>query len=481
MNADRLSTGVAGLDRVLDGGLIEGRSYVVRGTAGAGKTILGMEFLAEGDGSSLFVSFDESERSLRENAEALGVDLSGVEIVDLSPGADRFLTDQSYDVFEPDEVEGTDVADAVTDAVDRTDPGRVFLDPLTHLRYLSPDDYRFRTQVAGLGAYLSETGATTLYSTQPTASAPGDDLEFIADGAFELTSAEPGRRIEVTKFRGSDFQSGKHTVRIREGGMTVYPELVPGEHERGFSEEAVSSGVPELDALLGGGIDRGTVTVVSGPSGVGKTTTGTHFLEEAAAEDERSVAYLFEENMATFEHRSKAVGIPLDEMRTEGNLSVETVEPLSVSPDEFAHAVRTEVEQRDASVVMIDGISGYKIALRGDDGDLARELHALCRYLRNMGVTVVLLEEVPTVTGEFSPTGENISYLADNILFLRYLEVAGEIRKAMGVLKKRTGTFEHSLREFRIESDDGLVLGEPLTGLRGVLTGTPEFTDTDDD
>jgi circadian clock protein KaiC len=481
MTSNRLSTGTPGLDDVLHGGLIEGRSYVVRGSAGAGKTILGMGYLTAGEGSSLLVSFDESERSLRENADAIGIDVSDVEILDLSPGAERFGGGRSYDVFEPDEVEGDDVASAVTDAIDRVEPDRVFLDPLTHLRYLSADEYRFRTEVAGLGAYLSEAGATTLYATQPTASTPDEDLEFLADGVIELRNGPNGRSVEVTKFRGSGTRNGTHTVRIREGGMVVYPKLVPGNHERPPVDESVSSGVDELDDLLGGGIDRGTVTVVSGPSGVGKTTTGTHFIQQAAAEGDRSVAYLFEEDTTTFDHRSKALGIDVDGMREAGTLAVEEVEPLSVSPDEFADAVRTEVEKRDARVVMIDGTAGYRVSIRGDDDDLVRELHALCRYLRNMGVTVVLVEEVPSVTGEFRPTGENISYLADNILFLRYIEVAGEIRKAMGMLKKRTGTFERTLREYRIEQDDGLVVGGPLTGLRGVLTGTPEFADAADE
>jgi circadian clock protein KaiC len=298
---------------------------------------------------------------------------------------------------------------------------------------------------------------------------------------IELANAANGRTVEVTKFRGSDYHSGVHTLRIREGGMAVYPKLEPEDHRRTFEDVAVSSGVPELDDLLGGGVDRGTVTVVSGPSGVGKSTTGTHFIQQAAAEGDRSVAYLFEEDTATFDHRSTALGIDVDGMREAGTLAVEEVEPLSVSPDEFADVVRTEVEDRDARVVMIDGTAGYRVSIRGDDDDLLRELHALCRYLRNMGVTVILVEEVPSVTGEFRPTGENVSYLADNILFLRYVEVAGEIRKAMGMLKKRTGTFERTLREFHIEPDEGLVVGDPLTGLRGVLTGTPEFVDGADD
>jgi circadian clock protein KaiC len=477
MTTERVSTGVGGLDRILDGGLIEGRSYIVRGPAGAGKTILGMEYLTADPGDAgLFVSFEQSEASLRADADSLGIDLSGVRVLDLSPDSEQF-TGGSYDVFGPDEVESDDVTAAITRALDEVDPDRVFVDPLTHLRHFSPDDYRFRREVAGFGKYLADAGATTLYATQPTGTTADDDLQFLADGTVELDRTPEGRTVTVTKLRGSDYRDGVHTLRIGPGGLSAYPKLVPGDHERSFDATAVSSGVAELDDLLGGGVDRGTVTVISGPSGVGKTTTGTHFATEAATAGDRSVVYLFEEDTATFEHRSRSVGIPIDEMREAGTLAVEEVEPLSISPDEFADAVRTEVEERDAKLVMIDGIAGYRISLRGDEDALVRELHALCRYLRNMGVTVVLVEEVGTVTGEFQPTGTDVSYLADNILFLRYLELSGEVRKGVGTLKKRTGTFERTLREFRIEPEEGLVLGDPLTGLRGVLTGTPELID----
>jgi circadian clock protein KaiC len=284
----------------------------------------------------------------------------------------------------------------------------------------------------------------------------------------------------VVKFRGSDFRSGRHALRIDGTGVSVYPKLVPGEHDGEFDAERIGSGVDELDAVLGGGVERGTVTVVSGPSGVGKSTTGTHFLVEAARRDERAVAYLFEETTASLRHRSRSIGLPVDDLVDDGSLSVEYVEPLALSSDEFAHRVRTEVGERDARVVMIDGTAGYRLSIRGEETDLVPELHALVRYLRNVGVTVILAEEAGSVTGEFRPTAEAISYLADNILFLRYLEHRGEIRKAVGVLKKRLGPFEPTLRELRI-TESGLSVGDPLTDLRGVLTGTPEWAARDTD
>ncbi|SHG46651.1 ATPase domain-containing protein [Halobaculum gomorrense] len=472
----RLDPGVPGLSSVLDGGFVPERAYMLRGGAGTGKTVLGLQFLAAGEGSSLFVGFEEPTENIRENAATLGVDTDDLSFLDLSPDGDAFAADASYDVFGADEVEGDDITARIREAVEANDPDRVFVDPMTQLRHYVRDDYQFRRQVSSFMRYLTGRGATVLFSTQPTGSVSDEDLEFICDGTITLAHAEKGRTLEVTKFRGSSFASGVHTARVRDGGVHVYPRLVPGDHDAEFTAEAVSSGVDALDDLLHGGIDRGTVSVLSGPSGVGKTTTATHFLVEAAARGERSVAYLFEERAATHAHRSEVIGLPVRELRERGTLDVREVEPLGVSPDEFAADVREAVEEDGARTVLIDGVSGYRLSLRGDDDDLVRELHALCRYLRNMGVAVILVDDVGSVTGDFEATSDRISYLADTIVFLRYLELTGELRKAVGVLKKRTSDFERTLREFRI-TDDGLVLGEPMTRLRGVLSGSPELVD----
>lgn len=478
----RLSTGIDGLDTVLAGGLLAQRAYLLRGSPGTGKTILGQNFLVAGDGTGLHVAFEEPLENVLANAANLGLDLeeAGVEVLDLSPDADFFTGDSGYELFEPDEVEGSAVRSAISDAVERVDPDRVYLDPISLLRHLSPDDYQFRKDAASLIQHLTNRGATVLFSTQPSAHAPDDDLQFLADGAVELDRSSKGRTVAVTKFRGSDYRSGEHTLRITDEGMMVHPKLVPGDHSREFEGEVLSTGVPEVDTLLGGGIERGTVTAVSGPSGVGKTTTGTQFAKEAASRGERTVLYTFEEDIATLRHRSEAIGIPVGRMMDQGDLEVREVEPMTVSPDEFATMVRTEVEEQDTRVVMIDGTAGYRLSLRRGDDDVVRELHALCRYLRNVGATVILIESTDSVTGEFRASPEHVSYLADNIVFMRYFEVDGEIRKAMGVLKKRASDFERTLREFRI-TDQGIVLGEPLTHLRGVLTGTPELVDRKDE
>ncbi|WP_340098866.1 ATPase domain-containing protein [Salinibaculum salinum] len=472
----RVPTGIAGLDEVLRGGLVAGRSYLLRGEPGTGKSILGLHFLTAGtdDETVLYINLEEPTDQIRDNARSLGFDLSDVEFLDLSPSSDFFAEDQSYSVFESSEVEQTPMAERITERVGKLEPDRVFLDPVTQFRYLTNDDYQFRKQVISFMRYLKEHDATVLFTSQWSETTPDDDLQFLADGVIELGQSEHGRTLEVPKLRGSDKQSGVHSLTISRDGIDVYPVLVPGDHTASFETGTLASGVETLDSLLNGGLERGTLTVVSGPTGVGKTTTGSLFLTEAAASGERSVIYMFEENESTFRHRSESIGVPVGEMVDDGTLAIEEIEPLDFSPEEFASMVREEVEEHDTSVVMLDGIKGYTLSIQGDEKELIRKLHALGRYLKNMGVTVVFLDEVASVQGEFRPTEAGISYLADNILFLRYAEMGDEIGKVVGVLKKRVGTSERTLRPFEI-TGGGVVVGDPLSNVQGLLSGSPSI------
>ena len=280
------------------------------------------------------------------------------------------------------------------------------------------------------------------------------------------------RCIEVKKFRGSDFIKGHHDIELSDIGMLVYPTLILDTHRRSVELEVISAGIPEIDELLNGGIERGTTTIISGPSGVGKSTFGMQFMKEAAGRGERSILYAFEEAQNTILKRCESVNIPVHIMIERGTLSVISVEPLKYTPNQFVHLVRTEVEQNQAKIVMIDSTSGYKLSMQGED--LIRQLHSLCQYLKNMGVTVILINETHTIAGgEFNVTEIGLSYLADNLIFLRYLELNGELRKAIGVLKKRVSDFERTLREFKI-TKYGIKVGEPLSQLRGILSGVPK-------
>ncbi|MBW3628775.1 MAG: AAA family ATPase [Gemmatimonadetes bacterium] len=473
----RRPTGLPGLDEVLHGGLIPERAYLVRGGPGTGKTTLGLHFLLSGVASgekALLITLESAEPQLREDAAAQGLDLTGIEFLDLSPTRDFFAQNQSYDIFSLADVERDPTTRRILETIERLRPQRVFVDAVTTLRYLASDAFQFRKQALSFVRYLVEHGATVLMSSEPTDSVPDDDLRFMCDGIIDLdvspTHGVLRRTLSISKLRGSDFEGGFHSMRLTNRGMEVYPRLVPGAHERAFSPELIPSGIPELDEMLGGGIERGTITILSGPSGVGKTTVGIQFMAEAARRGQRSVVYAFEEQIDTLMHRCDGIGLPVREMMTSGTLSVVEVEPLRFSPGEFALMVRREVEEHDARIVMIDGIAGYELTLAGDD--LVTHLHALGRYLKNMGATVLLMNEVAGITGDFKATEVGISYLCDNLVFLRYLEINGELRKSIGVLKKRLGDFAKTIRQIEITCD-GVIVGEPLSGLRGLLTGTP--------
>jgi circadian clock protein KaiC len=477
--ADKVSTGTPGLDHVLHGGFLSGHAAIVVGGPGTGKTILALQFLAAGEGQSLYIGFEERERELRRNAASLGIDLSNVSILDLSAESDRFFRNEPYTLFTSEEIEGEDTLSRIAAAIESNDVDRLVIDPLSELHSLLPDDFQFRRSISSLFNELIDREITTLCTVQSTDDEATADLEHLGNVTIDVRRTTDRRTLEVTKFRGSPSVSGRHTVRIHaDSGARLYPKLRPGDHYRETSRDRLPSDVPGLDDLLQGGLERGSVTIISGPSGVGKTTTGTHFLQAAARRGERALAFLFEELRSDYLHRSTQLGFDVQRLVDDGILEVEEVESLTQSPDEFAHSVREAVETRDVTFVMLDGVAGYRLGLRGDDSQsqLTRELHALCRYLKRMGVTVVLVEEIRNVTGEFTPTEQQTSYLADTIVFLRYLEVDGRIEKAIGVLKKRYGGFDRTLRELSIDTG-GLRVGEQLRGYRGLLQGIVEPLD----
>lgn len=474
---NRVCTGITGLDEILNGGLIAERAYLVRGGPGSGKTTLGMHFLSEGASSgekSLFINLGEPEKQLRYSAVLLGLDMDKITFLDLSPSPDFFSQSQSYDVFSPADVEREPTTQKIIETVQELKPARVFIDAMTHLRYLSVDALQFRQQTHSLLRYLVDQGATVIYTSEASDSEPDNDLQYMADGILEIDRRPGKRTIEIMKFRGSGFNPEPHAMLIEADGIKVFPRVVPEANRAILGDGILASGVPEIDELLHGGLERGTVTLISGPSGVGKTTLALQFMKEAAGRGEHSIVYSFEEGVDTIVRRGEGVNLPLKRMIERGTLTIEAVEPMIYTADQFAHRVRLAVEQAKADIVMIDSVSGYGLAIRGDN--LVMHLHSLVKYLQNRGVSVVLINEIQDVIGEFKATEVGISYIADNIIFLRYLEYKGELRRVIGVLKKRLSDFEKTLREFKI-TKYGVRVGEPLIQLRGVLSGIPEWND----
>lgn len=435
---------------------------------------MGSHFLAAGilvGEKTLLITLGEPGDQILASSTQLGLDFQSVHVLDLSPDSTFFTAAQSYDIFPSSEVEGTPIAQSIIEAVESLRPRRVFIDSMTQFRYLAADAFQFRKQALSLIRFLLEQGATVLFTSEHSLEVPDSDLQFLSDGVITLTLTDDRRTLRVTKFRSSHFRDGSHSMRLSDRGVQVFPKLLPHAHRRDFESQPIASGIPALDELLHGGLERGTISVFSGPSGVGKTTIGLQFMKEAASRNERSVVYTFEEEVASIVKRCSSVNMPIQTMIDQGTLVIAKIEPLQYTPDEFANIVRQEVEERAVKTVMLDSVSGYSVSMA--DEDLISQLHALCKYLVNMGVTVLLINETETLYGDTRATSAGFTYLADNLILMRYMDRHEdgqvELRKSISVVKKRLSDFEKTLREFKI-TRDGLEVSAPMEGLQSILS-----------
>jgi len=477
----RLPTGVEGLDLILNGGLIPNKTYLLRGGPGTGKTTLGIHYLAEGvkyGENSTLITLTENKKQLINDFNKRNFDLEKIDFIDLTPSSKLIEDNQNYSVFSVEEVEKKSITEKIIDKLKESNADRVYFDGLTQLRFLAKNEFEFRNEILSLIQFAVDRKMTLLISSEANKNRPDDDLQFMTDAVIDLSFINKNRRyINISKFRGSDFICGKHSVKLTEKGMKIYPQLKLQKNDFNYNNKINSSGISEVDKLLHGGLEKGTTTVISGASGVGKTTLGLQFLQAASERGERSVVYTFEEDERTLLKRAESIDINLSDLINDDQLKLKKVDPLEFTPGEFSHLLIKEAEKNNTKTIMLDSVSGYRLsfaAVSDAKNEIIRNLHALTNYLNNQGITVLLINEIDNITGDFKATELGISYLADNIMFLRYLEFNGELKKAIGVLKKRLSDFEKQMREFEITSQ-GIKVGKPLTHLRGILTGNPEF------
>jgi len=478
----RLLTGVEGLDDILDGGIPRGHLYLVEGDPGTGKTTLALQFLLQGVESGeggMYITLSESKLELEQVAESHGWSLAPITIYEMLPSDEDLGAEAQYTVFHPSEVELADTMTAILKQVEEIDPQRVVFDSLSEFRMLARDPLRYRRQILALKRYFAGRHCTVLLLDDRTAEGSTNDLQLqsIAHGVIKMQSLERDfgikrRRMEVHKLRGSHFREGFHDYTIKTGGIAIYPRLIAAEHKPGFERKPVPSGIKELDDLFCGGIDNGTSTLLTGPAGCGKSTIALLYAFSSAQRGEKAVIFTFDESFATLLERAMGLGMDPTGMIERGTLEIQQIDPAELSPGEFVSRIRRMVDKEDLKVVVIDSMNGFLNAMPHEQF-LAMQLHELLAYLGQQGIaTLLTLAQHGFIGVTESPI--DVSYLADTVLLFRYFESAGAIRKALSVVKKRSGPHERTIRELIF--DKGTVrVGKPLTEFEGVLTGSPAF------
>lgn len=479
---NRASTGIAGLDEILGGGLPRNHLYAIQGTTGSGKTTLGLQFVLAGARAgerTLYLSLAERRADLEQIAASHGWSLEGVVIQEMGPTAEELELTEGYTLFHPSEVESGEALQAILAAIEQVRPDRVVLDTFSGLRLLAEDPLHTRRQLQALAQTIARHPCTLLILDEHSQQAPWQ-ANTVFWGILQLQREPRGygrdhHWLQVIKLRASAFVSGIHDCQIVTGGLVVYPRLVAGAHETEFPAETIPSGVEELDALLGGGLTRGTTTLFLGPTGSGKSVVATRFAYTAAERGEKVAIYVFEESLKTYFARAAGLGMDLAEQVRAGRISVQRIAPTELSPGQFAWELRQRVERDGVRMVLIDSLSGYFKAMP-HEAFAELHLHALFSYLNGQGVTTLTTLVQHGVVGVDLAAPLDVSYLADTVVLHRFFEAMGEIRLALSVTKKRTGDHERTIRVLRIEPPQGLRVGPPLTEFQGVLSGIPTYT-----
>jgi circadian clock protein KaiC len=480
VDGGRVSTGSVALDDILGGGLDPDRIYLYEGKPGTGKTTLALQFLLHGASAgenTLYVSLSESRRELDLIAARHGWSMNKVTVFELVPTESLIDPRNEVTVLHPAEFELNETLKSVFDKVAEIKPSRVVFDSLSEVRLLAQDPLRYRRQILALKHFFANQSCTVVLLDDLSAAANDLQLHSIAHGVVNLEQLAidfggERRRLRVVKMRGIAFRGGFHDFTIRKGGLDIYPRLVASEHHRPFEKGFVPSGNAELDLLLGGGLERGTNVLLLGAAGVGKSSLAITYALAAAERGEHSAFFAFDEGRGTFEARAQTLGLNLRPALESGLIRFQQVDPAELSPGEFAAIIRHSVEQDGARVVVIDSLTGYLNSMP-DERFLVLQMHELLNYLGQLGVfTIMVLAQHGLIGPMESPV--DLSYLADSVLLLRYFEAKGTVRRALSVVKKRSGGHEHTIREYTL-SNRGIRLGPPLTDFTGIFSGTPRY------
>lgn len=474
------SSGIAGLDDILAGGFERDRVYLLEGTPGTGKTTAALSFLLAGARAgerTLYISLSETEEELRTSARSHGWDLKGIDVFELVPPESLLDENQQQSLLYSSDLELGETTRMIFDAVEKYKAHRVVLDSLSEIRLLAQSSLRYRRQVLALKHYFAKHGATVLLLDDMTTDSQDKTVHSVAHGVIRLEELAPEygaerRRVRIVKYRGRKFRGGYHDFAITTGGLVVHPRLIAAEHRTKFDRSPISSGNARFDALLGGGVERGSSALILGPAGTGKSLVAISFAVAAIKRGEKAALFIFDEELGLLYDRMKIIGIDLEAMIAEGNLSVLQIDAAELSPGEFSAKVRACIVEHKIKTIVIDSLNGYQAAMP-EEKFLILHIHELLQYLNRQGATTFLTVAQHGLVGDMKAPVD-VTYLADTVILLRYFEAVGRVNRAISVIKKRAGTHENTIRDFTI-SGGGLVLGEPLEGFHGVLRGVPNF------
>jgi circadian clock protein KaiC len=477
-------TRVAGLDDVLGGGLERGRVFLLEGSPGTGKTTIALQFLLAGAAlgeSCLYITLSETDPELRSSAVSHEWSLDAIHIYELVPPESLLDDEQQQSLLYSSDLELGETTKRIFEVFDRVKPDRVVLDSLSEIRLLAQGSLRYRRQILVLKHFFARQNATVLMLDDLTSDANDKTVHSIAHGVIRLEELSPEygaerRRLRVLKYRGRRIRGGFHDFALVTGGTRVFPRLVSAEHRMRFSRDLLPTASPELDALLGGGVERGSSVLILGPAGTGKTTVALTFLKNAVQRGERAAMFVFDEELGLLIQRAMLLGIDLQAMVDANSLVLEQVDAAELTPGEFAERVRVCVETNGALTVVVDSLNGYQAAMPGEHA-LVLHMHELLQFLNRKGATTLLTVAQHGLVGDMK-TPVDITYLADTVILLRYFEALGRVRRAISVVKKRTGPHEDTIREYQIDSN-GVTLGAPLSGFQGILRGVPVLVGSD--
>lgn len=475
----KAQTGVEGLDDVLSGGLSRGHVFLLEGSPGTGKTTIALQFLVEGaklGERCLYISLSETEDELRDSARSHGIEIDAqVEIFELVPPESLLDADQQQSLLYSSDLELGETTRLIFEAFERVKPQRVVIDSLSEIRLLAQSSLRYRRQILALKHFFARSDATVLLLDDMTADSLDKTVHSVVHGVVHLEQLAPEygserRRLRVIKYRGQSFRGGYHDFVIRTGGVAVFPRLRAIEHRSDFERTTLGSGLRELDDLLGGGVQRGSSTLLIGPAGTGKSTFAMQFVQSAIKRGEKAAIFVFDEELGLLFSRVKPMGLDLEAMRDAGLLHIEQLDAAELSPGEFAQRVRDRVARFNAKTVVIDSINGYQASMP-EENALILHMHELLQYLNRQGATTFLTVAQHGLVGDMkSPV--DVTYLADTVILLRYFEAEGRVRRAISVIKKRTGQHEDTIREYQV-TNSGLTVGDPITSFQGILRGVP--------